>query len=231
MPSDDIPVTDPEPPPPSSSPTSTLEADSESQAPPSGQLILGTDKRNPVFAIYEIDSGERLAVYYGFEIIETVNNDCEDPGFKMLLGRLYNAGLKLSALCQSFETDAKTIRRWGKAVRQGDPVELLRVLEGRAARRKRTVVIEKFARLRWPDLVAERSYGAVGRLQREIQSVFRVGISRSGLKDLIRELKADGPPRESSPTPEPPSSTPPNPESPLGPIAPTDWPTHPRKGR
>ena len=30
---------------------------------PMGQLILGTDKRNPVFAVYEDEAGERLRVF------------------------------------------------------------------------------------------------------------------------------------------------------------------------
>ena len=70
--------------------------------PPTGQLILGTDKRNPVFAVYEDDSGQRLLVFYGFELLEIVKNDPEDPAFKLLLARLYNAEVKLSALCESF---------------------------------------------------------------------------------------------------------------------------------
>lgn len=170
--------------------TDSPDENDELQEPPMGQLILGTDKRNPVFAIYEDDSGERLLVYYGFEIIEIVNNNPQDPACKLLLGRLYNSGVKLSALCQSFEVDPKTVRRWGQALLQGDPVELIRVLEGRLARRKRTAAVEKFAHLRWPELVAERSYGAVGRLRREIENVFGVLISRSGLQSLIHELKA-----------------------------------------
>jgi hypothetical protein len=182
--------------------------------PPTGQLILGTDKRNPVFAVYEDDSGERLLVFYGFEIIEIVNNDPEDPACKLLLGRLYNSGVKLRALCESFQVAPKTVRRWGKALLQGDPVELIRVLEGRRARRKRTVAVEKFARLRWPELVAQRSYGAVGRLQREIQSVFGVNISRSGLQSLIRELKAGALSSDVPPAKAAPESSPQAPRSP-----------------
>lgn len=186
----------PPPLPSASSPTCCPNAGRGLPEPPTGQLILGTDKRNPVFAVYEDDSGQRLLVFYGFEIIEIVNNDPKDPACKLLLGRLYNSGVKLSALCESFGVDPKTVRRWGKGLLQGDPVELIRVLEGRAARRKRTVAVEKFARLRWPELVAERVYGAVGRLQREIQSVFGVAISRSGLQSLIRELKAGAAPAD-----------------------------------
>ena len=49
-------------------PTPALGADPQMEAPPTGQLILGIDKRNPVFAVYEDDSGERLLVFYGFEL-------------------------------------------------------------------------------------------------------------------------------------------------------------------
>ena len=68
-------------------------------APPTGQLILGTDKRNPVFAVYADDGDERLLVFYGFEIIEIIPNDPEAPAFKLMVARLYNSGVNLSALC------------------------------------------------------------------------------------------------------------------------------------
>lgn len=182
------------------------------QTPPTGQLLLGTDKRNPVFAVYQDDSGERLLVFYGFELIEIVNNDSANPAFKLLLARLYNAKVKLSALCESFQVDPKTIRRWGKALLQGDAAELVRVLEGRGAAHKLTPAVENFARLRWPHLVAERSYGAVGRLLLEIKSVFDMEISRSGLQGLIRILKGGTAPEESSLPEEDPASSLPSPE-------------------
>jgi len=188
------------------------QADPALQTPPSGQLLLGTDKRNPVFAVYEDDSGERLLVFYGFELIEIVNNNSADPAFKLLLARLYNAKVKLSALCQSFQVDPKTIRRWGKALLQGDAAELVRVLEGRGVCHKLTPAVANFARLRWPHLVAERSYGAVGRLLLEIQSVFNMEISRSGLQGLIRILKGGPAAEESSLPQEDPPSRIPNPE-------------------
>jgi len=181
-----------------SDPRALPQAQPALQTPPTGQLLLGTDKRNPVFAVYQDDSGERLLVFYGFELIEIVNNDSADPAFKLLLARLYNARVKLSALCESFQVDPKTIRRWGKALLQGDPAELVRVLEGRGAAHKLTPAVENFARLRWPDLVAQRSYGAVGRLLQEIQSVFNMEISRSGLQGLIRILKGGTAPVESA---------------------------------
>ena len=193
-------------------------ADPALQAPPTGQLLLGTDKRNPVFTVYRDDSEDRLLVFYGFELIEIVNNDSAAPAFKLLLARLYNAKVKLSALCESFQVDPKTVRRWGKALLQGDAAELVRVLEGRGVCHKLTPAVENFARLRWPHLVAERSYGAVGRLLLEIQSVFNMEISRSGLQGLIRILKGGPAAKESSLPEEDPSSRLPNPE--VGPALP-----------
>jgi hypothetical protein len=200
-------------------PITLAQVEPEFQTPPTGQLLLGTDKRNPVFAVYQDDSGERLLVFYGFELLEIVKNDSADPAFKLLLARLYNAKVKLSALCDSFQVDPKTIRRWGKALLQGDPAELVRVLEGRSACHKLTPAVENFARLRWPDLVAERSYGAVGRLQLEIQSVFGIEISRSGLQGLIRILKGDPAPEPSSSAEKDPPSSLLGPESGAGLLA------------
>ena len=176
--------------------------------PASGQLILGTDKRNPVFAVYEDESGQRLQVFYGFELMETVRHDTEDPAFKMLVGRLYNCGVKLCALCQSFTVDPKTVRRWAQALEEGDPEQLLRVLAGRHVGRKRTSEVEKFARLRWPELVAEHSYGAVGRLQREIERVFGITLSRSTMSGLIQTLKENPAPVEATPQPQEPPDLP-----------------------
>ena len=130
--------------------------------------------------------------------VEIVGNDSADPAFKLLLARLYNAKVKLSALGAAFQVDPKTIRRWGKALQEGDAAKLVRVLEGRSACRKLTPAVENFARLRWPDLVAERSYGAVSRLLREIRSVFNLEISRSGLQGLVRSLKGGPAPQEPS---------------------------------
>ena len=57
---------------------------------------MGTDKRNPLFTVYaweEDEDEEQLHVYYGLELLEVVSADRNAASFKMLVGRLYNAGL------------------------------------------------------------------------------------------------------------------------------------------
>jgi transposase len=157
-----------------------------------GQLILGTDKRNPLFTVYihEEDDQEQLHVYYGLELLEIVSADRNEPSFKMLVGRLYNAGLSLRVLQQTFSVDAKTIRRWGRALRSRNAEELVRVLEGRRASRKLTPEIKAYVRTRWPDLIKEGLYGIGQRLRKEIKSVFGVKLSQETLRPLLAELKA-----------------------------------------
>lgn len=157
-----------------------------------GQLILGTDKRNPLFTVYvqEEDDQEQLHVYYGLELLEIVSADRNEPSFKMLVGRLHNAGVSLSVLQRTFSVDAKTIRRWGRALRSRDAEELVRVLEGRRAGRKLTPEIKAYVRTRWPDLLKEGLYAIGKRLRKEIKSVFGVKLSQETLRPLLAELKA-----------------------------------------
>ena len=159
------------------------------ELPCTAQLILGADKRNPIFSVYRDSDREELQVYFGFELLETLADIPESPACKLLLARLYNAGVKVKSLCETFGFDPKTIRRWGQALRRGDAEGLIGVLEGRSSRRKLTAPVESFVRLRLPELLAQRRYGAVKRLRQEIQSVFRIQISARSLGPLIGELK------------------------------------------
>ena len=159
-----------------------------------GQLILGIDKRNPLFTIYQHEEGEReeLHVYYGLELLEVVSAQRKDPDFKMLVGRLCNAGVNRRVLQQTFQVDPKTMRRWGRALRSHHAGELIRVLEGRGANRKLSPEIQAYVRVRWPDLVKHGLYGIGKRVRQEIQRVFRVTLCQETLRSLFGELKRQG---------------------------------------
>jgi len=101
------------------------------EAPCSQRLILGTDQRKPLISLYEDDRQTRLHVCCGFELREVVPQERDAPAFMLLVGRLYNAGVKACALSAMFEGDRKAMQRWGWALRGGDAQELVRVLAGR----------------------------------------------------------------------------------------------------
>jgi hypothetical protein len=63
-----------------------------------------------VYEWEEDDGEEQLHVYYGLELLEVVSADRNAASFKMLVGRLYNAGLSRRVLQETFRVDLKTIQ-------------------------------------------------------------------------------------------------------------------------
>ena len=112
--------------------------------PPFGQLILGADKRNPLLTVYHDGEHQQLLVYYGFEIIEIVPDDTQAGSYKLLLGRLYNSGVKLCSLCETFTLDPKTLGRSGRALLSSQK-KRVRLLQGRSAARPQPALLSLFS--------------------------------------------------------------------------------------
>ena len=160
------------------------------------QLILPTDKRNPSFTLYLDEEEEHFHVYYGLELLEVVPNDTEHIAYKLLVGRLYNAGLKVRVLEEVFGVDRKTMRGWGQALRSGDPEQLERALLGREVCRKRTAGIDGYVSHRWPQLQEEGCRNYRQRLQGEIEQIFGVRLSGEALRQMLKEIRGSGGPGE-----------------------------------
>ena len=133
-----------------------------------------------MLSVYHDEDQDQFLIYHGFEIIEIVPDDPQSAASKLMLGRFYNGGIKCRSLCETFSIDPKTRRRFGRALKS-TPEEMVRILEGRRVARKITTEMRSFARMRWPEIVAYRSYGAAERLRQEPQTVFEMKLSRSGL--------------------------------------------------
>ena len=156
------------------------------------QPILGTDKRNPIFSVCRrAGSPACLHVYYGAELLEVVPEDRQHPAFKLLIARLYNAGVKGVELQRSFQVDRKTMQRWGQALQSGDAEQLVRVLAGRGGHRKLTPEIRSFVRVRFPEIYQPSRAGYSQRLRTEIQRVFGVRLSGECLRPLLKGLRAE----------------------------------------
>jgi len=155
------------------------------------QPVLGTDKRNPVFTVYraEPSAGASLHVYYGAELLEVVPEDRRSPAFKLLVGRLYNAGVKAVTLQESLGVDRKRMQRWGRALQSEDPQQLIQALAGRAAR-KLTPKIRAFVTMRFPQIYSQSCAGYSQRVRAEIEAVF--GLKLSG--DCLRLSAGAGAP-------------------------------------
>jgi len=156
------------------------------------QRVLGTDKRNPAFSVdRQGGNPSSLHVYYGAELLEVVPEDRQHPAFKLLVGRLYNAGVKALALQRSFGVDRKTMQRWGQALQSEDAEQLVRALAGRGGHRKLTCEIQSFVRVRFPEIYQQSRAGYSQRLRAEIQRVFGVELSGECLRPLLKSLRAE----------------------------------------
>ena len=166
--------------------------------PGSLQLILPTDKTNPAFTIYATTDERFLHVYYGLELLEVLPVDRAHPAYRLLVARLYNAGLRVQTLAEVFGIDPKTMRRWGRALRSSDPALLEHMLLGPEVARKRTAAIDAYVRQRWPALRREgiRNYREV--LQQEIASIFEINLSGETLRIMMGEIKTGPCPAASS---------------------------------
>ena len=155
------------------------------------QQILGTDKRNPSFTVFRDSAGEQLHVYYGAQLFEVVPADKEAPGFKLLVGKLYNANVNAKRLREAFGVARQTMKKWGDALKSNDPEELVRALRGRGGHRKLTAEVQAYVRVRFPLIYAETRYEYSKRMRAEIEAVFGKSLSAETLRPLFKELKQE----------------------------------------
>jgi hypothetical protein len=153
---------------------------------------LGTDKRNPIFSVCRQGGATpSLHVYYGAELLEVVPENRQHPAYKLLVARLYNAGVKGLALQRHFQVDRKTMRRWGRSLQSGDAEQLVQALAGRGGHRKLTPEIRGFVRVRFPEIYGQSRVGYSQRLRAEIERVFAVKLSGECWRPLLKCLRAE----------------------------------------
>ncbi len=154
------------------------------------QEVLGVDKKNPYFTICKHPKQPgKLLVYFGAALLEVVEGDRDHPSFKLLLARLYNSGLKVKSLTESFCVPYSTLRRWGYALKSDDPDKLIQVLAGRQHPRKLTPEILGFTQQRFHDIYPEDRYTYSKRIREEILEVFDVSISGERLRPHFTQWK------------------------------------------
>ena len=154
------------------------------------QEIIGVDKKNPNFTLcHDPERPGELLVFWGAQLLEVINEDRANPEFKLLLARLYNAGLNISTLTDVFGVSRTTLKRWGDALKSGDPEKLVRVLAGRHHPRKLTPEILGFAKFQFDWIYPKDRYTYSQRIRADILEVFNVAISAESLRPYFKEWK------------------------------------------
>jgi hypothetical protein len=154
------------------------------------QEIIGVDKKNPFLTVCkDPQQPGKLMVFFGAVLLEIVEDDRENPAFKLLLARLYNAKVKVKTLVETFGVAHTTLKRWGDALKSDDPERLVRILAGRRHPRKLTAEILGFAQKRFSHIYPHNPYSYSQQIREEIQATFGVTLSSETLRPYFAQWK------------------------------------------
>lgn len=155
------------------------------------QEIIGVDKKNPFLTVCaDPQQPGKLMVFFGAVLLEIVDDDRENPSFKLLLARLYNAKVKVKTLVETFGVAHTTLKRWGDALKSDDPERLVRILAGRQHPRKLTAEILGFAKKRFSHIYPHNHYSYSNQIREEIEATFEVTLSGETLRPYFAQWKA-----------------------------------------
>lgn len=106
-----------------------------------------------------------------------------------MLAELYNAGVKVKTLTETFCFARTTIKRWADALASGDPQRLIQALSGPGPKRKLTTEVISFVRMRFNQIYSVNKYDYSKQIRAEIKEVFELSISAETLRPLFGKLK------------------------------------------
>ena len=153
------------------------------------QLILGTDKKNPIFSLYKKDANT-LYILYGAELLSIVSLNTHNFERKIIIGILYNSGVKVKSLVEAFSLDKKTIKKIGDALKLDSPEETISILRGRENKKKLTEEVQAYIKMRFPTIYEGNKYSYSKAVLGEIKEIFGKEISSETIRPLLKELKA-----------------------------------------
>lgn len=153
------------------------------------QMVIGVDKRNPLFTIFRDPQRKEILIYYGGILYEVIADKKDDPQMKIMLARLYNGGVSVTKLVEKFGYSYPTIKRWGDALKSGDKEKLFYALEGRGGRKKLNPEIISFIIHDFEHIYPRNKYTYSKEIRKDIKQVFKVDISAESIRPLLGELK------------------------------------------
>lgn len=153
------------------------------------QTIIGIDKRNPLFTIFRDTRKHEIHIYYGGLLYEVIEDKKDNPEFKLMLARLYNAGVCVKSLIENFGYSYPTIQRWGVALKSGDPEKLYQAMSGQGAQKKLTPEVISFVIHDFEHIYPMNKYSYSKEIRQDIKKVYKLSISAETLRPLLRDLK------------------------------------------
>ena len=130
--------------------------------------------------------GKDIFAFLDTALLERISCSREKLEYKILVGRMVNAGHSLASLKSSFGHDARTMKRWAAALKSDDPEFIVRVFSGRGGAGKITPLLKKFVFARYRQLLDEGESGYRERIQSDLVEYFGVELSGETLRKMFR---------------------------------------------
>ena len=149
------------------------------------QLVLAGGKGvSTDLTIFLSDSERDLFVYLGVALLERVDYNPKEFAYKVLIGRLVNAGFSLSKLKRQFKHDRRTMKKWAEGLKSDDPDFIARAFAGRGPLPKVIGPMIRLVKMRYLALKGVvRNYRQL--IAREVEECFGERISRETLRHLF----------------------------------------------
>ncbi|MBT7165238.1 MAG: hypothetical protein HN904_20835, partial [Victivallales bacterium] len=148
-------------------------------------LCGGNGKATDLQLVLSESSGS-VSVFLGTALLERLRCSPEALQYKMLVGRLVNAGWRLTELRAVFGHDPRTMKRWAAALLSEDVEFVVRAFGGRGAHGKVSVALARYAKRRYGELrAAVRNYRQL--IRAEVLDLFGERLSGETLRRLFRE--------------------------------------------
>ncbi len=125
-------------------------------------------------------------MYLGVALLERVDINPNQFAYKMLIGRLVNAGVALDELKRQFKHDGRTMKKWVEALKCDDAEVVIRAFSGRGPLAKVIGPMVRLVKMRALKLKGVvRNYRQI--IAREVEECFGERISRETLRCLFRQ--------------------------------------------
>jgi len=130
--------------------------------------------------------GRDIFAFLDTALLERISCSRERLEYKILVGRMVNAGHSLTDLKDAFGHDARTMKRWGAALKSDDSQFIVRVFSGRGGAGKITPTLKRYAVSRYLEMREKGDARHREKIQSEAGRYFGVELSGETLRKMFR---------------------------------------------
>lgn len=131
--------------------------------------------------------GRDIFAFLDTALFERISCSPDRLEYKLLVGRMVNAGHRLTDLKNAFGHDARTMKRWGAALKSDNPEFIARVFSGRGGSGKITPVLKRYVTRRYLELHRNGDRRYREKIREDVAEYFDEQLSGETMRKLFRE--------------------------------------------